>query len=263
MKPSSPQTTAGQNRTYRRLAMVDRLATFRVIVQETDLMIQAEQNLTELCREEVLTQRGFIEQYINRYPRFKTTLSPWRSDQPTPEIIRLMTAAGEAAGVGPMAAVAGAIAEAVGQVLYRVSGEVVVENGGDIFLALKGDVTIGLFAGASPLSMRIGIRLDPGGEPIAICTSSGTVGHSLSKGHADAVCIVARQCALADAAATAVANRVSGARAIPEAIRFARSIDGVEGVVVVCGEQMGLWGDLQIVRLDKGKSLNFKDKKIN
>ena len=150
-----------------------------------------------------------------------------------------------------MAAVAGAMAETIGQFLGRHSKEVIVENGGDIFLTLKGIVTIGLYAGQSPLSMRIGLQLDPGREPLAVCTSSGTIGHSLSHGHADAVCIVARQCALADAAATAVANRVSSVDAIPEAIRFARTIEGVEGVVVVCGEQMGLWGDLRVERLDR------------
>ena len=253
----SSQTPVGEKRSYRCLAAVDRLAAFRVTVQETDLMIQTEGNLTDLCREEVLIQRGFIEHYIKQHPHFRTALTPWRYDQPAPEIIRMMIDAGQATGVGPMAAVAGAIAETIGLVLLRHSREVVVENGGDIFLALNDSVTVGLYAGASPLSMRIGIRLDPGGEPIAVCTSSGTVGHSLSTGQADAVCIVARHSALADAAATAVANRVSSADSIPGAIQFARSIDGVEGVVAVCGERMGLWGDLQIVHLDNGKKLEF------
>ncbi len=233
--------------------MLDRLASFQVTVQETDLLIQAEEDLTDVCREEVLTQRGYIEHYIKRFPEFMTTLTPWNRDEPAPEIVRKMIAAGKAADVGPMAAVAGAMAETIGQYLRRHSSEVIVENGGDIFLALKGSVTIGLYAGQSPLSMRIGLQLAPGREPLAVCTSSGTLGHSLSFGRADAVCIVARQCALADAAATAVANRVSSGHAIPEAIRLARTIEGVEGVVAVCGEQMGLWGDLRIVRLDRGK----------
>ena len=237
------------SRTYRRLARVDRLASFQVSVQETDLKIQAEKDLTDYCREEILTQRGYIENYIQRYPRFRTALTPWRHAGPAPGIIRRMIAAGHAAGVGPMAAVAGAVAETVGQALQKQSDEVIVENGGDIYLALKGRATIGLYAGRSPLSMRIGLQLEPGSQPLAVCTSSGTVGHSLSQGRADAVCIVARSCALADAAATAVANRVSGSDVIPEAIGFARSIDGVEGVVAVCGEKMGLWGDVRIVRL--------------
>jgi ApbE superfamily uncharacterized protein (UPF0280 family) len=249
--PSHPP--AAEKRSYRRLATLDRLVSFQVTVQETDLMVQAEDDLADLCREEVLTQRGYIEHYIQRFPEFRTTLRPWNRDDPAPEIVRKMVAAGKCADVGPMAAVAGAMAETIGRFLRRHSNEVIVENGGDIFLSLKGRVTIGLYAGRSPLSMRIGLQLNPGREPLAVCTSSGTIGHSLSHGHADAVCIVARQCALADAAATAVANRVSSVDAIPEAIRFARTVEGVEGVVVVCGEQMGLWGDLRVVRLDEGK----------
>ena len=216
-------------------------------------MVQADQDLSVLCREEVLAQRGYIEQYINQFPEFLQTLVPWTRSGPAPEVIRRMVHAGQAAGVGPMAAVAGAIAEAVGEVLGRHSQEVVVENGGDIYLVLKRPVTIGLYAGQSPLSMRTGLRLDPGGQPLAVCTSSGTIGHSLSMGHADAVCVVARQCALADAAATAVANRIADARAIPEALRFSRSIQGVLGVAAICGERLGLWGDLRLVKLDTRK----------
>jgi len=250
---SSSGRLAAEKRSYRCLAMLDRLVAFQVTVQETDLMIQAEDDLADICREEVLTQRGYIEHYIRRFPAFRTILTPWDQDDPAPEIVRQMVSAGKSAGVGPMAAVAGAIAENIGQFLRRHSSEVIVENGGDVFLAVNGVVTIGLYAGQSPLSMRIGLQLEPGPEPLAVCTSSGTIGHSLSLGQADAVCVVARQCALADAAATAVGNRVSSGDAIPDAIRFARSIKGVEGLVVVCGEQMGLWGDLRIVRLDRGK----------
>jgi len=252
MKPPS-QRRIVEERTYRRLAMVDRLTSFHVSAQETDLMVMAQKDLRDICREEVLAQRGYIEHYIMRFPAFRTTLAPWIDASPAPEIIHMMAAAGRACGVGPMAAVAGAIAETVGQALRCYSREVIVENGGDVFLALDSAVTIGLYAGKSPLSMRIGLQLDPGGKPLAVCTSSGTVGHSLSRGKADAVCIVARQCALADAAATAVANRVASRDVIPEAIRYARSIDGVEGVVAICGDRMGLWGDLHVVKLNDTK----------
>ena len=244
---------SGERRTYRRGAMVTHLHSFQVTVQETDLMVQAEQDLSVLCREEVLAQRGYIEQYSKRFPEFLRTLHPWADSEPAPEIIRRMIQAGQEAGVGPMAAVAGAIAEAVGQVLGRHSQEVVVENGGDIYLVLNRPVTVGLYAGQSPLSMRTGLQLDPGGKPLAVCTSSGTIGHSLSMGCADAVCVVARQCALADAAATAVANRIADARAIPEALQFSRSIEGLMGVVAICGDRMGLWGDLHLAKLDRRK----------
>jgi ApbE superfamily uncharacterized protein (UPF0280 family) len=145
----------------------------------------------------------------------------------------------------------------VGAALQPFSHEVVIENGGDIFLRLEEEVTIGLFAGRSPLSMRVGLRVHPKGDPLGVCTSSGTIGHSLSQGRADAVCILARCCALADAAATAVANCIVSPATIPAGIRFARSIPGVEGVAAVCGDRLGAWGDLRLVGLDRRKKLEM------
>ena len=92
---SLSHSPAAEKRSYRRLAVLDRLVSFQVTVQETDLMIQAEDDLTDLCREEVLTQRGYIEHYIQRFPEFRTTLSQWKRNDPAPEIGRKMVAAGK------------------------------------------------------------------------------------------------------------------------------------------------------------------------
>ena len=148
-----------------------------------------------------------------------------------------------------MAAVAGAMAECVGRDLLAFSRQVIVENGGDLFLKAAPPVVTGIFAGASPLSMKIGLRIDNARDGMGVCTSSGTVGHSLSRGTADAVCVVSRSCALADAAATAIGNRVRCADDIQHAIRFGRSIDGVLGIVIVIGEKLGAWGAVELVPL--------------
>ena len=160
-----------------------------------------------------------------------------------------MVDAGEKAGVGPMAAVAGAIAEHVGSGLLHKCREVIVENGGDIFLKTERPVVVGLFAGESPLSFKLGIRIKPEAFPVSVCTSSGTVGHSTSFGKADAVSVQARSCSLADAAATAIGNRVGSKKNIQEAIGFGRTITGVTGLVVIIGDEMAAWGDLEIVPL--------------
>ena len=110
----------------------------------------------------------------------------------------------------------------------------------------------GLFAGNSPLSMKVGIRVPDAREGIGLCTSSATVGHSLSTGSADAVCVVSRSCALADAAATAIGNRVRSPREIKPAIAYGKQIDGVMGIIVVTGKEMGAWGQVELVPL-KGK----------
>jgi ApbE superfamily uncharacterized protein (UPF0280 family) len=243
-----------QKRFYRNLVLKDNLIDFRVAVKETDLFVRALKPLEDITRELVLENRGYIENYIKRYPEFARTLKPWRVRGPESKIINEMALAGEKAGVGPMAAVAGAIAEHVGSGLLKHSDEVVVENGGDVFIRLNNPVTIGIFAGTSPLSLRMGICVDSKERPVSVCTSSGTVGHSLSLGKADAVCVISDSCSLADAAATSIGNRVTSKNHIQSAIDFGRHIEGVRGIVVIIGNDVGIWGELKVapLKLEKG-----------
>jgi ApbE superfamily uncharacterized protein (UPF0280 family) len=243
-----------QTRSYRNLVLTDKLIDFRVTVKETDLFVQALKPLEDITRELILEKRGYIENYIKRFPEFARTLNPWHVQGPEAIIINEMAIAGEKAEVGPMAAVAGAIAEHVGKGLLKHSDEVVVENGGDVFLRLYNPVNIGIFAGKSPLSLRMGVCIESREKPISICTSSGTVGHSLSLGNADAVCVVSDACSLADAAATSIGNRVISKTDIQPAIDFGKKIRGVKGIVVIIGNEVGIWGDLKVVPLELGAS---------
>lgn len=239
-----------QNRQYRNLTYAGNLTSFRVVVKETDLFVHAAKPLKDATRELILKYRGYIEAHIKRYPAFVQAMTPWGFEGPLPIIIRQMIDAGNKAGVGPMAAVAGAIAEHVGGDLLSCSEEVIVENGGDVFLKTHGPVTVGVFAGNSPLSLRIGLRLNPVEAPLSVCTSSGTVGHSLSLGKADAVSVVARSCALADAAATAIGNRIKGKNHIQPAVDFGKKIEGVMGIVAILEDAVGVWGEVDIVPLE-------------
>lgn len=240
-----------QARTYRNAVRRKQQSLFRAAVRETDLLICADQLLEAQARELILEYRGHIESYISMYPEFARTLLPWHINHPAPPIIREMADAGRKAGVGPMAAVAGAIAESVGKRLLALSNEVIVENGGDIFIRSDDPLTIGIFAGKSPLSMKIGLKLAPQSKPIAVCTSSGTVGHSLSFGKADAACVISDCCALADAAATAIGNRTKSKADIRSAIGFGKEIDGIRGLLIIIGDQIGAWGEIEIVPLNK------------
>ena len=241
-----------QQRSYRNAILNSRLVHFQISVKETDLLVSASVPLESEARELILTHRGYLEAYIDQYPEFLRTLKPWRVPGPAPAIVREMALAGEKAGVGPMAAVAGAISEAVGSGLLRLADEVIVENGGDTFFKTRLPVIVGIFAGNSPLSMKVGLKVDSTTHPVSLCTSSGTVGHSLSFGKADAVCVMSDSCALADAVATAVGNRVQSAGDITGAIRFGKSIPGVSGLAVIIGKDMGLWGNLEVIPL-RGK----------
>jgi ApbE superfamily uncharacterized protein (UPF0280 family) len=238
-----------QPRTYRALVDRDRLTAFTVTVKETDLHVQARSDLAVLARELTLEHRGYVEAYILRYPDFASTLEPWPLAGPAPAIVGDMIAASAAAGVGPMAAVAGAVAERVGQGLLPHSDEVIIENGGDIFLKIAATATVAIYAGPSPLSLKVGVRVSGGGGPIGVCTSSGTVGHSLSFGKADAVCVVSRSCALADAAATAIGNRIRSKPDIVSGIEFGQGIRGVQGLVIIVEDRLGAWGEVEVVPL--------------
>lgn len=236
-----------QERKYRDLVKNSNLVFFRAVVKETDLAIYARKPLEKLARDLILKHRGFLEAYIDRYPEFATTLLPWPLFEPAPKIVRDMIWAGHQAGVGPMAAVAGAVAEHVGSDLLAQSPEVIVENGGDVFLKTNGPSIVGIFAGKSPLSLRIGIRVHSENEPISVCTSSGTVGHSKSMGKADAVCVISRSCCLADALATAIGNLVSRESDISKSIEFGKQVPGVQGIVIIADKKIGAWGDIEMV----------------
>jgi ApbE superfamily uncharacterized protein (UPF0280 family) len=236
-------------RTYRTRMAREGLAGFRVAVKETDLWVLASRDLTSQVREVVLQERAQLEAYINAHPAFLTSLTPWPDDPFAPAVVREMVAAGRRAGVGPMAAVAGALAARVGRFLSPLTPEVIVENGGDIYLKILAPATVALFAGKSPLSHRVGLRIDPSWSPLGVCTSSGTVGHSLSFGRADAACVVAPDAALADAAATALGNRVQDASDIPAALEWAAGMPEILGAVVIVGDKLGARGQVGLVPL--------------
>jgi len=225
------------------------LVGFRVAVRETDLMVLAERDLSVEVRHLVVQERQQLETYIQQHPEFLTTLSPWPPDPYAPPLVRDMIGAALTANVGPMAAVAGAVAARVGQALLAQSAEVIVENGGDIFMHLNRSATVALYAGPSPLSHKLGFTMEPGQGHGGICTSSGTVGHSYSFGRCDAACVVAADTALADACATALGNRVPDAGAINEALSWIATIPSIRGALIIVGEHLGVWGNLKLVPL--------------
>jgi len=241
-----------QPRTYRHWVKGDDLVGFGVVVKETDLYLRAASNLRRKAHRMVLKYRGRLERYIAHHPDFLTSLEPVEVEAEAPKIVSDMAGAARLAGVGPMAAVAGAIAGFVGGELLEFSPEVIVENGGDIFLKSLRPRIIGVFAGDSPLTGKLGLQIEPEDTPLGICTSSGTVGHSLSFGRADAAIVLAESATLADAAATAIGNRVSDVADIEGAIEFAQSIGQLKGVVIIKDDKLGVWGEVKLVKTGNG-----------
>jgi ApbE superfamily uncharacterized protein (UPF0280 family) len=237
-------------RHYRRVEQSGLVSSI-VKMAETDLHILAPAPVEDLALPLLSKSRKKIEDYIAGHPVFATSLVPFAADTCAPAIVQQMLYASREVGVGPMAAVAGVIAEAVGQGLQALGiSELIVENGGDLYVARQQECTVAIFAGESPLSGKLGIGLLPAQMPCGVCCSSATIGHSLSLGKADAVVVVASSTALADAAATRLANEVrQDAQSVNRALESAVSIEGLQGVVVISGEQLGAWGQIELVRL--------------
>ncbi|TAJ44727.1 UPF0280 family protein [Methanofollis fontis] len=193
------------------------------------------------AKEGMLAAREEVEIYIRTDPFFGVTFDPY--DPPDGgRAVRRMGAASRAAGVGPMAAVAGTIAWA-GAEAMRDAGAVfgIVDNGGDIALFSDREVRVGIHAGDATLSDRLAFIVDPQEEILGICTSSASVGPSISFGIADAVCAVSRDVSLADAWATSLCNTVT----FEDDEAFAPlEGSGVEGVLVIIGNAVGTWGTL-------------------
>jgi hypothetical protein len=244
---------SNEPRVYRRWLQSD-LCRFRVRIGESDLLISAERPLRSLAQRALLSVRAELEAYLRRDPGFGKALRPYEVQPTAPLIAREMAEAARLTGVGPMAAVAGAVAQHVGQALLAQTRQAIVENGGDIFLHTGHPRTAAIYAGSSPLSGRIGLKITRLNEPLGLCTSSGTVGPSLSFGRADAATVLATSAALADAAASALGNRLQSGDDIAAALEQMQAIPGLLGAAVVIGEHFGAWGEVEVVRVEAGGS---------
>ena len=234
---------------YRRGVHPKDLISFRVLIKETDLLVSASKDLSKQTRYRVHHYRRQLEDYIKSKPDFLSTLFPYPEDPFAPEIIREMISATKIFDIGPMAAVAGTIAQLIGRDLLKHTEELIVENGGDIFLKAKRPITVSIFAGSSKFNDKLGVVIYPEQMPTGICTSSATVGHSLSLGTADSVCIVANKASIADAAATALGNRITDRFKLKKEIESMRESKNVKGGVVIIGKTMASWGEIELTKI--------------
>jgi len=197
---------------------------------------------------EIVRQRQILEDYIRRHPAFGDSFEPVEFLPEAPEVARRMAQAARAVGVGPMAAVAGAMAQWAAEVgLKAGAAEAIVDNGGDIYLQAAEPVVVGLHAGMGKPANRLAFSLQPADTPVAICSSSGRMGHSTSLGQCDLATVVARDAALADAAATLAANLVRTVEDVDAALERIVAIDGIDGLVVIKDDRVGLAGHLPLL----------------
>ena len=190
-------------------------------------------------------QRALLETYIERHPGFAKSLIPVGLLPDAPDIACRMAQAASQTGVGPMAAVAGTIAQLAAEAaLAAGASEAIVENGGDLYVAAARETRVALHAGDSPIGDSLAFAIPPERLPLAICSSSSRMGHSLSLGDCDLATVVAPNASLADAAATLAANLVKTADDIDPTLARIQAIPGIAGVLLIKGERIGLAGDL-------------------
>lgn len=206
------------------------------------------ENGMEMGKKAVTNARLVLEKYIARHPDFEILFEVTEVDPDAPEFIRKMVKSGIKAGVGPMASVAGGLAEVATDAMYSVGSQRgIANNGGDISIQGTMGATIGLFGGKNKVAERVGFRIEPEELPIGVCSSAGEVGHSISLGDADAVVVFSASAFLSDAAATACANLVrlgDPEGSIQNALEKAETIEGVTGCLVFAGSLVGKTGRL-------------------
>jgi len=214
-------------------------------LKETIVTICArEREHIEGAKKSIARQRSYLEEFIGNDPFFMVTLEPYELlENDAPDIVKRMVESSSIIGVGPMACVAGAIAGfAVDAMIDAGATYAVVDNGGDICILNDVPIIVGIYA-VSSLIRDLALEIPARGKPLGICTSSGTVGPSISFGCADAATVISEDLALADAAATALGNAVHAAGSLKECFN-AVDRPGISGALLIRGEEMALWGEL-------------------
>jgi ApbE superfamily uncharacterized protein (UPF0280 family) len=231
------------------------MITERIRLEETNILLKTDLINHKLYKF-ILKQRMELINYISENREFLISFEPVKVEE-GPFIVKIMARAGKIADVGPMAAVAGTISElSMKYLLNNGAKYAIIENGGDIALKTNKDVVMGLYAGTSSLSGQIGFKIKHEKTPMGICTSSGTVGHSISLGRADSATVFADEASVADALATSIANEAKGdleQDAVQNCLDRADDFKSYfRGGMIVVGEAAGTIGKIpKLVKTDK------------
>ena len=226
------------------------LSKFKLEVsfKESDLLICSDSQIDKTKSQDILIKYyQQIEEYINKNPLFLKSLSPLTGDQLAPPIIKEMLRSSEVTGIGPFSTVAGAIAQYVGAELLNYCQEIIVENGGDIFLKINQDKTLGVYLGQEFKIEKLNLKIKKRHQAFGIASSSASLGHSLNFGKADLVSVVAKNVIIADGFATAISNRIKRIEDVDKILAEAKDKFPIEGLLIAFGENIFLWGNLEVV----------------
>ena len=241
------------SRTYRSSFSKERFESFTITYKDSDLWVGIDplsykKEMADFALDKLKRIRDELEAYVAKDSFFKKSLKPCSVMEDTPEMAKKMAVVAEKSGVGPMAAVAGIFSETIGKELLEnfSINELVIENGGDIFLKIETPLVMSIFAGESPLSGVVGLEIEPEKTPCGVCTSAGTVGPSRSFGKADAVMIVCKETALADAFATGFGNLIKKPGDIEKVLKRTEAHEEIIAAVMICEDQIGIRGKFEM-----------------
>ncbi len=219
---------------------------FQVLLAESDLQVLATKDLAHSMLQSLGKLHADLRTWMSLYPQFRSSLEPLPIPTNAPDIVRRMYIAAQCVGVGPFAAVAGCVAQIIAELHAHESSELIVENGGDVYLYSQKERVVGILSDPEQ-NASLGLLLHKEDFPVALCSSSATIGHSLSLGQGELALVRAKDAALADALATALGNRLRTAKDIQSVLEFGQTIPGIDGILVQCDAAIGVWGSMELV----------------
>ncbi|MFP4456478.1 MAG: UPF0280 family protein [Clostridia bacterium] len=226
------------------------LNKYHISLDESDLIIFTKKIDVQKVRKYLQKCRQEIIDAIKLNNDFLTSFEPIRMDNKFSKIAKDMISATNHYEVGPMAAVAGAVALYLGRYIKKANQEVIIENGGDLYIYTTSKRFINLYTEDNIYKDRLNIEINPTGTELSICTSSRKLGHSQSLGNSDAVVIKADNAIYADAGATAYANKVKTKIDIERVLLEAKEDKYIKGIIIIIDGYLGAWGDIKLRERD-------------
>jgi len=220
---------------------------WKVVYKYSDLLISSDKNIIKLAEESLKEIYRYLYKCFKEDPAFLKSLSPVALKPGYPEIIKKMCMLSAEFNVGPMAAVAGTVNEFLAEKLNKYCGSLIIENGGDLYVKSKKDLTLGIHVKNAYFKDSLSLRIKAANMPCGVCSSSGTFGHSLSLGKCDLALVLSKSAITADAAATAAANSITCKDDILTSIEHFKTYRDIEGLLLIKDDKIGLWGRIELI----------------
>jgi hypothetical protein len=242
----SPEKAYLNREIYRNRVKNKEKYTYRVVYENTEFIISSNRDIKSNIEQPLRDIYRDLEFVIERDPAFLKSLSPITIKEFYPVTIRKMCDLSLEFNVGPMAAVAGTVNDYIASSLSVSVENLIIENGGDVYIRSSRDVTTGIYVNNPYYKDGLLIKIKASSTPCGLCSSSGTFGHSLSLGKCDLAAVLSGSSISADAAATAIANSVKNSEDVEKALNKYKGFDSILGILIIKDDRIGIWGEFEL-----------------